>query len=166
MRAHPAALKPFFPQLQRLASQTILSGQEAASSKHLLTLLLPLMPKPESLVQEWAAILAVSDANDTHEEFEGDDESTTSIQKVSPQVKTALLETLSALFAAPSAATILCPKLEALQGPLVLLIKDLAAHPDEAVRLANATLIEAMAKAAFITPAQYKELASLSSMLK
>jgi hypothetical protein len=166
MRAHPAALKPFFPQLQRLASQTILSGQEAASSKHLLTLLLPLMPKPESLVQEWAAILAVSDANDTHEEFEGDDESTTSIQKVSPQVKTALLETLSALFAAPSAATILCPKLEALQGPLVLLIKDLAAHPDEAVRLANATLIEAMAKAAFITPAQHKELASLSSMLK
>lgn len=161
VRIHPSALRPFFPQLQRLFAQAVTGcqadGDEAAAhAAAALTRLLPHLPRPEALLQEWAAILAV--AEDPAQGVTEDN-----IQRVALPAKTAMLRCLAAAFAEHPA---LGPKLAHLKGPLIELLRALAAHADEAVRLANARLIDALGQAGLLGPAERASLLEFSALLK
>lgn len=162
IKTHPAALRPFYPQLQRLFAQAITAPQaesqpeahEVEPAIQSLARLIPLLPKPEAIVQEWAAILAVS---------EDGDESTDNIQRVPSAAKTSMLRCLTILFQSSSQ---IASKIESLKEPITELVKMLAAHEDESVRLQNTHFIEALATSGLFSPAERTKLLDLATMLK
>jgi hypothetical protein len=158
LKIHPAALRPFYPQLQRLFAQAITGSQPDAHdvepAVQALARLLPLLPRPEAILQEWAAILAVS---------EDGDEAADNIQRVSAAAKTSMLRCLTITFQS-------CPdissKIEHLKQPITELVRMLAAHEEESVRLQNTHFIEALATSSLISSSERTKLLDLATMLK
>lgn len=158
IKTHPAALRPFYPQLQRLFAQAITASQpdahEVEPAIQSLARLIPLLPKPEAIIQEWAAILAVS---------EDGDESSDNIQRASSAAKTSMLRCLTILF---QSSPDMSSKVESLKEPITELVRMLAAHEEESVRLQNTHFIEALANSGLISPSERTKLLNLATMLK
>jgi len=160
---HPTSLRPFFPQLQRLLSQAItssVSSDDEASSlaTEALAKLLGLLPKPEGLVQEWASMLLAPD------DPSGQSVSEENVQCVSAPAKTAILKCLRLAFL--NSPVILSDRLAHLKEPILSLLREMAAHPEEIVRLENSRLIEALASASFLDEQEFSKLKELAFLLK
>lgn len=160
---HPTSLRPFFPQLQRLLSQAITSSissdDEAANlATEALAKLLGLLPKPEGLVQEWASMLLAPD------DPTGQSVTEENVQCVSASAKTSILKCLRLAFL--DSPIILSDRLAHLKEPVLSLLKEMAAHSEEVVRLENSRLIEELAKASFLDEQEFTKLKELAFILK
>jgi hypothetical protein len=176
LRAHAAALKPFFPQLQRLLSQAVTAStaddlaedtEAALTATSSLVLLAPMLGKPEGLVQDWAAILALpalDDQEDVDEDGEEEDDGPANIQRVTIHAKAVMLRCLATML--KESPTELGPRLVDLRAPFIDLLRLLAAHGKEPVRLANAELIDALATAQVLSDSERDQLRQLSFLLK
>lgn len=175
LRAHAVALKPFFPQLQRLFAQAVTASssddlaedaEAARLASNALVLLAPMLGKPEALIQDWAAILALPalDDQDDASDIEDEDDGPTNIQRVTIHAKAMMLRCLATML--KQSPSELGPKLVDLRAPFNDLLRLSAAHGNESVRLANAELIDALATAQVLSDSERDQLRQLSFLLK
>jgi hypothetical protein len=172
LQAFAPALRPFFPQLQRLLSQALCTAsaddlaedmEAVRTASTALSLLLPMLGRPEALVQDWAASLALPalDEADADEDTEADE---VNVSRVPVHAKVMMIDCLSA--ALTQAPHELGSRLQDLQEPFMELLRLLAAHPVESVRHANSRLIDSLAAAEVIGAEDASALQKLSFMLK